>query len=72
MMQVTVDIDGDKLKALLETADTNDLTQAFDLAIDVFILFKARERLHTLKGKVDVLSNDEIELGDNDVHGQHQ
>jgi hypothetical protein len=50
---------------LLEAASTDDVSQAFNLAVDAFIRLKAIEKLRMLKGQVDVLDNDEIELAVN-------
>lgn len=60
-MRTTISIDDSKLEALLEAAETDNMTKALNLAADAFIRLKALEQLRAFKGRVEVLSNDEIE-----------
>lgn len=52
------------MKELLEMTATNSMTQAVNAAVDDYIRQHRLRQLRALRGKVDILSNEEIEAAE--------
>ena len=61
-MRVSVTLDDEVFEGLLEFTDETNRTRAVQTAVEAFVRSAKLERLRQLKGKVSVLSNDEIEV----------
>ncbi len=56
---------GDEMmRELLDATGTDNMTQAVYTAVAEFLRRRRLERLRALRGKVDILSNDEIEAAE--------
>jgi metal-responsive CopG/Arc/MetJ family transcriptional regulator len=60
-MRTTVTIPDEKMDELLAITEAHSKTQAVNEAIEAFIRRHRLQQLRAFKGKVEVLSNDEIE-----------
>lgn len=60
-MRTTISVDERTFETLMQLADTTSKTEAVKLAIDEFIRRERLKRFKALRGKVDIMSNDEIE-----------
>ncbi len=60
-MRTTISVDEQTFETLMHLAGTNNKTEAVKLAIDEFIRRERLKRFKALRGKVDIMSNEEIE-----------
>ncbi len=60
-MRTTISVDEQTFKILMHLAGTTNKTEAVKLAIDEFIRRERLKRFKALRGKVDIMSNEEIE-----------
>ncbi len=60
-MRTTISVDEQTFETLLDLAGTSNKTEAVKLAIDEFIRRERLKRFKALRGKVDIMSNEEIE-----------
>jgi hypothetical protein len=63
-MRTSVTLDDKVFQELLEITNETNRTRAVQLAVECFIRDAKLERLRQLKGKVSILSNEEIEAGE--------
>ena len=63
-MKVNVELDDDLARALLTLTRAEELEEAVVIAIEHFVRKERLERFRALKGKVDILSNDELEAAE--------
>ncbi len=63
-MQVGVTLDDKVLEDLMALTDETDPARAVEAAVKSFIRTAKLERLRQFRGKISVLSNDEIEAGE--------
>jgi predicted transcriptional regulator len=68
-MRTSVTLDDEVFRELLELTNETNRTRAVQVAVERFIRDVKLERLRRLKGKVDILSNDELEAGELDELG---
>jgi hypothetical protein len=67
-MRATITIPDERLEELLQLLGTDNRTQAINHAIDICVRDMKIQRLLALRGRVDILSNDEIEAFDQAEH----
>lgn len=67
-MRATITIPDERLEELLHLLGTDNRTQAVNHAIEVCVRDMKIQRLLALRGRVDVLSNDQIEGFDQAEH----
>jgi len=60
-VRTTISVDEQTFETLLDLAGTSNKTEAVKLAIDEFIRRERLKRFKALRGKVDIMSNEEIE-----------
>jgi Arc/MetJ family transcription regulator len=60
-MRTTISVDDDTFETLMRLAGTSNKTRAVKLAIDEFIRRERLKRFKALRGKVEMLSNEELE-----------
>ena len=60
-MRTTISVDEQVFETLMHLAGTTNKTEAVKLAIDEFIRRERLKRFKALRGKVDMISNDELE-----------
>ncbi len=60
-MRTTISVDEQTFEALMHLAGTTNKTEAVKLAIDEFIRRERLKRFKALRGKADIMSNEEIE-----------
>ena len=60
-MRTTITLADETMRELLAATGTESMTQAVSTAVAEFLRRRRLESLRALRGKVDVLSNDEIE-----------
>ncbi len=63
-MNVSVELDDDLARALLELTGVEGLEEAVVIAIKSFVRHERLGRFRALKGKVDIMSNEELEAAD--------
>lgn len=61
-MRTTISVDEQTFEILMHLAGTTNKTEAVKLAIDEFIRRERLKRFKALRGKVDSISNDELEV----------
>ena len=60
-MRTIITLSDETARELLAATGTDDLTQAVSMAVEAFLRRHRLEDLRALRGKVDILSNDELE-----------
>ena len=60
-MRTTISVDEQTFETLMHLAGTTNKTEAVKIAIDEFIRRERLKRFKALRGKVDIISNDELE-----------
>lgn len=63
-MRLDIVIDREHVDDLLHFAGTSDPAEAVRVAVDAYVRRAKTDALMALAGKVDILSNDEIEAAD--------
>ncbi len=63
-MNVSFEFDDDLARALLELTGVEGLEEAVVIATKSFVRRERLERFRALKGKVDIMSNEELEAAD--------
>lgn len=63
-MRTSVTLDNKVFQELMEITNETNRTRAVQLAVERFIRDAKLERLRQLRGKVTILSNDELEAGE--------
>ena len=63
-MRTSVTLDDEVFKELLEITEETNRTRAVQIAVEQFVRDAKLERLRRLRGKVAILSNDELEAGE--------
>lgn len=63
-MRATISIADKTLEQLLHLAGTQNKTEAVNLAITSFIRHERVQRFKKLRGKIDIVSNDELEAAE--------
>ena len=63
-MRTTITIADEKMQELLDITETRSMTKAVNMAVEEFIRHHRLQRLRALRGKVAILSNDEIEAAE--------
>ena len=63
-MRTSVTLDDEVFRELMELTNETNRTRAVQTAVERFVRDAKLERLRQLKGKVSVLSNDELEAGE--------
>ena len=63
-MRTSVTLDDEVFQELMEITNETNRTRAVQRAVKRFVRDAKLERLKQLKGKVSILSNDEIEAGE--------
>lgn len=67
-MRTTVDIPDQTLEELMATVGTTSRNEAVNTAIDAYLLLQNQQSLLAMRGRVAVMSNDEIEALDANEH----
>ncbi len=67
-MRTTVDIPDQTLEELMATVGTASRNEAVNTAIDAYLLLQNQQSLLAMRGRVAVMSNDEIEALDANEH----
>lgn len=67
-MRTTVDIPDQTLEELMATVGTTSRNEAVNTAIDAYLLMQNQQSLLAMRGRVAVMSNDEIEALDANEH----
>lgn len=67
-MRTTVDIPDQTLEELMATVGTASRNEAVNTAIDAYLLMQNQQSLLAMRGRVAVMSNDEIEALDANEH----
>ena len=65
-MRTTVTLGDEVMRELLEATQTDNMTQAVSTAVSEFLRRRRLEKLRTFRGKVDILTNDELEKAEID------
>ncbi len=60
-MRTTISVDEQTFETLMHLSGTTNKTEAVKVAIDEFIRRERLKRFKALRGKVDIMSNEEIE-----------
>ncbi len=60
-MRTTISVDEQTFEILMHLSGTTNKTEAVKVAIDEFIRRERLKRFKALRGKVDIMSNEEIE-----------
>jgi Arc/MetJ family transcription regulator len=60
-MRTTISVDDQTFETLMQLTGTTNKSEAVKLAIDEFIRRERLKRFRALRGKVDIMSNEEIE-----------
>ncbi len=60
-MRTTISVDEQTFETLMHLVGTTNKTEAVKVAIDEFIRRERLKRFKALRGKVDIMSNEEIE-----------
>ncbi len=60
-MRTTISVDEQTFETLMHLVGTANKTEAVKVAIDEFIRRERLKRFKALRGKVDIMSNEEIE-----------
>lgn len=63
-MRTTVTIADETMQELLKLARTDNQTHAVNAAVEEFVRQRHYQALRALRGKVDILSNEEIEAAE--------
>jgi hypothetical protein len=63
-MRTTVTLSDEMMQELLDVTGTSNMTQAVSTAVGEYLRRQRLEKLRALKGKIDILSNEEIEAAD--------
>ena len=63
-MRISVTLNDETIRELLEVTNTTNMTQAVNTAVNEYLRRRRLERFHTLRGKVEIISNEEIEVAE--------
>jgi hypothetical protein len=63
-MRTTVTLGDEVIQELLDATGTSNMTQAVSTAVSEYLRRQRLEKLRALRGKIDILSNDEIEAAE--------
>jgi hypothetical protein len=63
-MRTTVTLGDEVMQELLDATGTSNMTQAVSTAVSEYLRRQRLEKLRALRGKIDILSNDEIEAAE--------
>ena len=63
-VRTSVTLDDEVFRELLEITEETNRTRAVQIAVERFVRDAKLERLRRLRGKVAILSNDELEAGE--------
>ncbi len=63
-MRTSVTLNDETIQELLEVTKTTNMTQAVGTAVDEYLRRRRLERFRALKGQVDIISNEEIEVAE--------
>lgn len=63
-MRTSVTLNDETIQELLEVTNTTNMTQAVSTAVNEYLRRRRLDRLRTLRGKVEIISNDEIEAAE--------
>jgi hypothetical protein len=63
-MRTSVTLNDETIRELLEVTNTTNMTQAVSTAVNEYLRRRRLDRFRTLKGKVDIISNEEIEAAE--------
>ena len=60
-MRTTVTLGDEMMRELLAATGTDNKTQAVQMAVSEFLRRQRLEKLRALRGKIDIVSNEELE-----------
>lgn len=63
-MRTSVTLNDETIQELLEVTKTTNMTQAVSAAVNEYLRRRRLERFRALKGKVDIISNEDIEAAE--------
>lgn len=63
-MRTTVTLGDEVMAELLEATQTDNMTQAVGTAVNEFLRRRRLEKLRSFRGKIDILSNEELEASE--------
>jgi len=63
-MRTSVSLHDETIQELLEVSNTTNMTQAVSTAVNEYLRRRRLERFRALRGKVEIISNDEIEAAE--------
>lgn len=64
LMRTSVTLNDETLQELLEVTETTNMTQAVSTAVNEYLRRRRLERFRALKGRIDIISNEEIEAAE--------
>lgn len=63
-MRTSITLNDETIQELLEVTNTTNMTQAVSTAVNEYLRRRRLERFRSLRGKVEIISNEEIEAAE--------